>query len=329
LSRFESVRKEIGEGFQQAALVNGHSIAVLLPCFNEGVTVGPVIEGFRKALPSAKIYVYDNNSTDDTYEQALQNGAIVRREEYQGKGNVVRRMFADIDADIYVLADGDATYDPSAASTLLETLVTRNLDMVVGARNGSQGAFPQGHRFGNQLFNFVVKHLFGRGFTDILSGYRVMSRRFAKSFPATSSGFEIEAELSVHALDLRIAATEVALPYGKRPEGSLSKLRTYRDGLRIFSTLISLYREMQPLRFFCAIGCLLMIASAGLGAPLLDTYFRTGLVPRFPTAILAAALAQLGFLSVAVGVILDAVSKSRREAKRMRYLELHSIATRR
>ena len=240
MSKLDRVRDEIDDLFPHSAMVRNRSIAVLLPCYNEEAAIGTVIDGFKRALPGARIYVYDNNSTDGTYEAAVAAGAIVRREMLQGKGNVVRRMLADIDADIYILADGDATYDPSAAGALIEALVTRNLDMMVGTRNGGDGAFPRGHRFGNHLFNRILAHMFGDGFTDILSGYRVLSRRFAKSFPVTSSGFEIEAELSVHALDLKIATGEMPLPYATRPEGSQSKLRTYRDGTRILLTLIKL-----------------------------------------------------------------------------------------
>ncbi len=326
MSKLDRVRDEIDDLFPHSAMVRNRSIAVLLPCYNEEAAIGRVIDGFKRALPGARIYVYDNNSTDGTYEAAVAAGAIVRREMLQGKGNVVRRMLADIDADIYILADGDATYDPTAAGALIEALVTRNLDMMVGTRNGGDGAFPRGHRFGNRLFNRILAHMFGDGFTDILSGYRVLSRRFAKSFPVTSSGFEIEAELSVHALDLKIATGEMPLPYATRPEGSQSKLRTYRDGTRILLTLIKLYKETRPLRFFSAIGAMLLIICAGLGAPLIVTYLETGLVPRFPTAILAAAIAQLGFLSFAIGLVLEAIAQGRREAKRMRYLDLDAVA---
>ena len=326
MSKLDRVRDEIDDLFPHSAMVRNRSIAVLLPCYNEEAAIGTVIDGFKRALPGARIYVYDNNSTDGTYEAAVAAGAIVRREMLQGKGNVVRRMLADIDADIYILADGDATYDPSAAGALIEALVTRNLDMMVGTRNGGDGAFQRGHRFGNHLFNRILAHMFGDGFTDILSGYRVLSRRFAKSFPVTSSGFEIEAELSVHALDLKIATGEMPLPYATRPEGSQSKLRTYRDGTRILLTLIKLYKETRPLRFFSAIGAMLLLICLGLGAPLIVTYLETGLVPRFPTAILAAAIAQLGFLSFAIGLVLEAIAQGRREAKRMRYLDLDAVA---
>jgi len=327
LSKLDRVREELDELFPQSSWVRNKSIAVLLPCYNEEAAIGTVIGGFRKALPGAKIYVYDNNSTDATRSEAAKAGAIVRAEPYQGKGNVVRRMFADIDADIYVLADGDATYDPTAAGKLIDELARNNLDMVVGTREGGGEAYRRGHRFGNRLFNRIVAALFGPGFSDILSGYRVLSRRFAKSFPVTSSGFEIETELSVHALDLKIAAAEIALPYRPRPEGSESKLRTYRDGLRILTTIVLLYKELNPLSFFGAIAGVLVLTSLGLGLPLIQTYLQTGMVPRLPTAVLASGIMQLGFLSLGCGLVLDSVSQGRREAKRMRYLDLRAIAS--
>ena len=326
----DRIREALDDLFPQTtAWVRNRSIAVLLPCYNEAVAIGAVVAGFRRALPSARIYVYDNNSTDGTLAEAERAGAIVRCEPYQGKGNVVRRMLADIEADIYVLADGDGTYDPSAAGMLIDTLVGQNLDMIVGARDGGgEAAYRKGHRTGNRLFNRIVANLFGPGFTDILSGYRVLSRRFAKSFPVTSSGFEIETELSVHALDLKIATREVHLPYGARKEGSFSKLRTWRDGFRILMTIAMLIKELQPFRFFGAIAVLLALLSVALALPLLQTYVATGLVPRFPTAILAAAIMQLAFLSFACGLILDSLARARREAKRMRYLDLQSVADR-
>lgn len=327
MPKLERVRQELDELFPQSAWVRNRSIAVLLPCYNEAAAIGAVVADFQRALPSARIYVYDNNSTDGTAAKAAAAGAIVRTEPYQGKGNVVRRMLADIDADVYVLADGDATYDPSAAGQLIDALVTQNLDMVVGTRgSGSRGAYRRGHQTGNRFFNRVVAHLFGPGFTDILSGYRVLSRRFAKSFPVTSTGFEIETELSVHALDLKIATTELPLSYGARPRGSQSKLRTYRDGWRILMTILMLYKELQPLRFFGAIGVALMFVALGLGLPLVPTYMETGLVPRVPTAILAMGIMQLGFLSLGCGLVLESVAQGRREAKRMRYLDLQSVA---
>lgn len=311
-----------------AAASSGMTIAVLLPCYNEEASIAAVVEGFRQALPQATIYVYDNNSTDRTAAVAAAAGAVVRREPFQGKGYVVRRMFADIEADIYLLADGDLTYDASAAGLLVAKLITENVDMVVGSRIGPDGAFPRGHRFGNRFFNLVVSRLFGNGLTDILSGYRVVSRRFAKSFPAASTGFEIETELSVHALDLRLATAEVPLSYGRRIENSASKLRTFHDGFRILFMILRMYRTLRPFQFFGVIFLALAAASLALMVPVLITYLETGLVPRLPTAILAAVMMQLGFLSLTCGFIIDAISTTRREIKRMRYLELPSPAAR-
>jgi glycosyltransferase involved in cell wall biosynthesis len=316
------IREELEALLPQASFVKNKSIAILLPCYNEEATVAAVVESFRRVLPGATIYVYDNNSADRTSEVAAAAGAVVRRERYQGKGNVVRRMFADIEADVYVLADGDLTYDASAAGRLVDTLVSQNVDMVVGVRVGSGEAFPRGHQFGNRLFNRVVAHLFGAGFTDILSGYRVMSRRFAKSFPAASAGFEIETELSVHALDLKLATVEVPLRYGERPENSKSKLKTYRDGTRILLSILLMYRALRPFQFYGATSLALLGVAIGLAAPVLVTYFETGLVPRLPTAILAASVMQLAFMSLTCGIIIEAVSASRREFKRMRYLDI-------
>ncbi|MFQ5625488.1 MAG: glycosyltransferase family 2 protein [Methyloligellaceae bacterium] len=327
MPKLERIREELDELLPQSSWVKNQSIAVLLPCYNEEAAIAGVIKDFRTALPSATIFVYDNNSTDRTADAAAQAGAIVRSESYQGKGNVVRRMLADIDADIYVLADGDATYDTSAAGRLIDALVTGNLDMVVGTRaGGGAKAYRRGHQWGNRFFNRVVTHLFGDSFTDILSGYRVLSRRFAKSFPVTSSGFEIETELCIHALDLKIATAEIELPYAARPDGSESKLRTYRDGARILWTIIMLYKELKPFHFFGVGGIALMLVSLGLGLPLVTTFLETGLVPRFPTAILATGIMQLGFLSLGCGLVLESVARGRREAKRMRYLDLRSVA---
>ncbi|AVO47639.1 glycosyltransferase family 2 protein [Phreatobacter cathodiphilus] len=303
------------------------SVAVLLPCYNEAATIAATVGAFRAALPEATVYVYDNNSTDGTAEAAGAAGAVVRHEPFQGKGNVVRRMFADVDADIYVMADGDMTYDPTAAPGLVDLLLRDQLDMVVGARvDSEEAAYRRGHRFGNALFNRITTAMFGSPFKDIFSGYRVFSRRFAKSFPASSSGFEIEAELTVHAIDLKLRTGEVPLPYGKRPENSHSKLKTYRDGARILWTLVNMYRAVQPLRFYGLIAGVLALASLGLAAPIVQTYLETGLVPRFPTAILSAAVMQLAFLMLVCGLVVDAVSGGRREMKRMRYLDLPALS---
>jgi glycosyltransferase involved in cell wall biosynthesis len=324
---FAVVREELSRVHPAATLVSGRSIAVLLPCYNEEATIARVVEGFRNALPGAVIYVYDNNSTDRTRAEAERAGAVVRREPYQGKGNVIRRMFADIDADIYVMADGDLTYDPTAAGRLIDELVTGNLDMVVGTRIAEEdAAYRLGHRTGNRAFNVVVQRLFGTAFTDILSGYRVFSRRFAKSFPAASGGFEVETELSIHALDLKLAVSEVPLRYGARPENSASKLKTYRDGARILWTILRMYRALHPLRFFGAASLIIASVATILSLPLMITYLETGLVPRLPTAVLAMGLVQLAMLSGAVGLILQEVAQSRRELKRMRYLDLPAPA---
>ena len=315
-------RAEIEAALPRRNLTRHRGIAVLLPCYNEATTVGEVIAGFRLALPGAAIYVYDNNSTDGTAAVAAAAGAVVRRETYQGKGHVVRRMFADVEADIYVLADGDLTYDASSAARLVDGLVTSGLDMVVATRKDAGGGFPKGHRLGNLMFNALVSRLFGPGLKDILSGYRVMSRRFVKSFPGTTGGFEIETELSIHALDLKLATLEMPAPYGVRPADSASKLKTFRDGFRILLSILLMYKALQPFRFFGVIALGFVLAAVGVAAPLLPTYLQTGLVPRFPTAILAGGLMQVAFLSLACGIIVEAVSGGRRELKRMRYLDL-------
>jgi glycosyltransferase involved in cell wall biosynthesis len=322
MHRIARVRDELASLLPQGAFVKHKSVAVLIPCYDEATTIAGVIEGFRRVLPGASIYVYDNNSTDGTAEVAAAAGAQVRRETYQGKGNVVRRMFADIDADVYVLADGDLTYDAAAAGRLVETLIAQNVDMVVGVRVGAEQAFRRGHRFGNRLFNRIVARLFGPGFTDILSGYRVVSRRFAKSFPAASSGFEIETELSIHALDLKLATAETALTYSERPQNSASKLKTFRDGARILAAILLMYKALKPLQFFGVLFLVLVAASLAIATPVIVTYLETGLVPRLPTAILAASIMQLAFLSLFCGIVIEAISATRRELKRMRYLEL-------
>lgn len=298
-------------------------IAVLLPCYNEETAIAQVVRAFRQALPQAEIYVYDNASSDRTAAVAAEAGATVVREPLRGKGNVVRRMFADVEADIYVLADGDDTYDAAAAPQLVEILCREQLDMVNAARrNASQEAYRRGHRFGNRLFTQLVSLLFGKRFDDILSGYRVFSRRFVKSFPALAQGFEIETELTVHALELRMPVREVMTAYKERPEGSASKLSTFRDGFRILKTIVRLTKEERPLAFFSLGGGLLALASLVLAFPLLLTFLESGLVPRLPTAVLVCALMILAFLSLACGLVLDSLAHARREMKRLHYLTL-------
>jgi hypothetical protein len=298
-------------------------IAVLIPCYNEEVAVPRVVKDFRQALPSAKIYVYDNASTDHTAEVAARAGAIVGHEPFPGKGNVMRRMFSDIEADIYVLVDGDDTYDAEAAPKLVRALLDKQLDMVNGARVTSiKEAYRFGHRLGNQLLTGLVQRIFGKQFNDMLSGYRVFSRRFVKSFPAISSGFEIETELTVHALELRMKTTEVPIRYKDRPEGSTSKLNTVRDGLRILKMIGVLVKEERPLMFFGCSFLALALLSIGLATPVVLEFLQTGLVPRFPTAILASAIMLLAFLSMVCGLVLDTVTHSRRELKRLHYLEI-------
>jgi glycosyltransferase involved in cell wall biosynthesis len=296
-------------------------IAVLVPCFNEEAAVATVIADFRKALPSADIFVYDNNSSDRTATVAREAGAIVRGERRQGKGHVVRRMFADVDADIYVLVDGDATYDAASAPRMIEALLSERLDMVVGLRvDQAVAAWRPGHRTGNRILTGFISSVFGQAFRDILSGYRIFSRRFVKSFPVLSDGFEIETELTVHALELALPVAEIDTPYYARPEGSVSKLNTYRDGLRILGTILRLYRSEKPLRFFTAIGVFLILVSIGLAIPILVTYLEEGVVPRLPTAVLSMGLMILAMLSVSSGLVLDTVTRGRREMKLLAYL---------
>ncbi|CAM3145520.1 Family 2 glycosyl transferase [Sphingomonas antarctica] len=296
-------------------------IAVLLPCYNEEAAIARTVADFRAALPDAVIHVYDNNSSDGTVAVARGAGATVGTERMQGKGHVVRRMFADIDADIYILADGDATYEAAAAPELVRRLLDERLDMVVGARKSEiEAAYRRGHRLGNRLLTGMLAWTFGRSFTDILSGYRVFSRRFVKSFPLLSSGFEIETEISVHALEMRMPVAEVVTAYAARPEGSVSKLNTYGDGWRILKTIAMLFRLERPLAFFGGFALLLLVAALVLAEPLAVTYAATGLVPRFPTAILATGLVLLSALSLFTGLILDTVVRGRREAKRLAYL---------
>lgn len=301
-------------------------IAVLVPCYNEEAAIAKVVADFRAALPQAKIYVYDNNSRDKTVEVARAAGAIVRTERLQGKGNVVRRMFADIEADIYVLVDGDATYDAPSAPKMIALLRDEQLDMVNGARvTQITEAYRPGHRFGNWLLTSMVAWTFGNRFKDMLSGYRVMSRRYVKSFPALAAGFETETELTVHALELRMPTAEVETPYKDRPPGSVSKLSTFRDGFRILWTIIVLVKEERPMQFFGLLALLFALVATGLIIPIVIEFFRTGLVPRLPTAVLSMGLMILSFLSVSCGLILDTVTRGRREMKRMRYLNIPAV----
>ena len=305
----------------KGAAVANQRVAVILPCYNEEAAIGTTVASFRAALPDVTVYVYDNNSRDRTAEVARAAGAVVRTERMQGKGHVVRRMLADVDADVYVMADGDATYDAASAPAMIAMLVDDNLDMVVGARKSEmEEAYRRGHRFGNLMLTGILTRLFGRSFTDILSGYRVFSRRFAKSFPVLSSGFEIETEISIHALELKMPVGEVVTPYGERPEGSASKLSTYRDGFRILRTMITLFRIERPILFFGAIGAVLAAIAVILSVPLAITYATTGLVPRLPTALLATGLMILAFLNLFTGLILDTVVRGRREVRRLAYL---------
>ena len=297
------------------------SVAVILPCYNEEAAIAQTVAAFRAALPGAAIYVYDNNSRDRTVEVARAAGAIVRSERMQGKGNVVRRMFADVEADIYVMADGDATYDAAAAPAMIDKVLTDGLDMVVGTRlHEAADAYRRGHVLGNRAMTGLLARLFGRSFTDIFSGYRVFSRRFVKSFPVLSAGFEIETEISVHALELKMPVGEVETRYLARPEGSASKLSTYRDGFRIARTILTLYRIEKPMLFFGWVAGLLGLLALVLAVPLAITYAQTGLVPRFPTAILATGLVILSALSLFAGLILDTVVRGRREMRRLAYL---------
>lgn len=299
----------------------GLRVAVILPCYNESVAIGQTVADFRAALPGASVHVFDNNSSDDSVAVAASAGASVWPVRQQGKGHVVRRMFADIDADIYVMADGDATYEAAAAPAMIGMMIADNLDMVVGARRSEmEAAYRRGHRLGNQMLTGLLRQLFGRSFTDILSGYRVFSRRFVKSFPALSAGFEIETEISVHALELRMPVGEVVTAYAARPEGSQSKLSTYRDGWRILNMMLKLYRLERPLWFFGAIGAVCVLLGLILGIPVVETYLRTGLVPRFPTFIATVGLGILGALNVMCGLILDTVTRGRQEMKRLAYL---------
>ena len=313
--------QQIAERIAPWAASAPRRVAVLIPCLNEAQTVGQVVADFRAALPEARIYVYDNGSSDGTAEVARDAGAVVRREPQAGKGHVVRRMFADVDADVYVLVDGDATYQADAAPAMLEMLSEQQLDMVVGCRDSeAEAAFRAGHRFGNVMLTGFLAKVFGGGFSDLLSGYRVLSRRYVKTFPCLSSGFEIETEMAVHALTLGLPCGEVRTVYGARPEGSASKLRTWSDGWRILGTMMSLLRQEKPAQFFGAAGSIIALVAAGLALPLVHTWLVTGLVPRFPTAILCTGLMIVALLTFCCGLILDSVARSRMEARRLAYL---------
>ncbi|WP_454631195.1 glycosyltransferase family 2 protein [Bradyrhizobium cenepequi] len=309
-----------------AMTASAFRVAVLVPCFNEEAAIGTVVADFRKALPQAQIFVYDNNSRDRTAEIARAAGAEVRSERRQGKGHVVRRMFADVDADIYLLVDGDATYDAPSAPRMIDALVNDHLDMVVGVRiDRSAAAYRRGHRTGNRMLTGFLSAVFGHAFRDILSGYRVFSRRFVKSLPVLSDGFEIETELSVHALELALPVGEIETPYYARPEGSVSKLHTWRDGFRILGTILRLYRSEKPLRFFTGIGIVLALISIVLAIPIVITFIEQGVVPRLPTAVLSTGLMIVAMLSVSSGVVLDTVTRGRREMKLLAYLSQPAI----
>lgn len=298
-------------------------IAVLIPCYNEEVAIGSVVRDFRAALPEATVYVFDNNSRDKTIAVAGAAGAVIRRVPQQGKGNVVRRMFSDVEADVYVLVDGDDTYHAPSARLMVQRLLEENLDMVVSRRVSEETeAYRRGHRFGNWVLTECVARLFGRAFSDILSGYRVFSRRFVKSFPALSTGFETETELTVHALQLRMPIEEIDAPYKSRPEGSISKLNTYRDGIRILWTILKLFRQERPLAFFGSFSFFVFLLAIVLVTPLVITYLQIGLVPRFPTTILVTGIVLSGVVSLACGLILDTVTRGRHENKRLVYLQI-------
>lgn len=298
-------------------------LAVLIPCFNEEIAIRAVIAAFRDCLPEAEIYVYDNNSSDRTGEVAKQAGAIVRHEPLQGKGNVVRRMFRDIDADFYIMVDGDDTYDAEMASEMVSLASNGNLDLVNCIRRESgDSAYRAGHRMGNVLLTGVVRRIFGNRVQDMLSGYKVFSRRFVKSFPALSGGFDIETELTIHALELSLAVGHVEGCYRGRPEGSQSKLRTYRDGWRILMLIFKLIRHERPIAFFSVLSAVLAVLAVILAVPVLITYIDTGLVPRLPTAVLSTGLMLLASLSFATGLILDTVTRGRREFRLLTYLQI-------
>jgi glycosyltransferase involved in cell wall biosynthesis len=296
-------------------------IAAIVPCHNEALAIAKVVADLRAAVPQMDIYVYDNASTDDTVAIALQAGATVRHEHTKGKGNVVRRAFADVDADVYVLIDGDDTYAAADLPEMIDTLLRGPYDHVLGVRRqDEEGAYRPGHALGNKAFNLLVSGVFKSDVSDMLSGYRVFSRRFVKSFPALSREFEIETELTVHAMSLRVPQVEVPVGFKDRPTGSESKLRTYHDGFRILSLIVGLIRHERPMLFYGLAGALLAVAGFIVGIPVIVDYASTGLVPRLPTAVLALGIVIVAFLSWMIGLVLDGVLKSRREISRLNYL---------
>jgi len=297
-------------------------IAVIIPCYNEARAIGQVVRNFREALPESVIYVYDNNSQDDTWRVAKEAGAIVRHESRQGKGYVISRAFADVDADIYLMVDGDGTYDAAAAPAMVQCLVENQLDMVVGTRqdNRVDKVYPKGHRFGNWMLTTAINVLFHNRLSDVLSGYRVFSRRFIKSFPTLARGFEIEVKLTIYALEMQLGCAEVPTRYGERTEGTVSKLNTYRDGCRILYTILTLFKGIRPFVFFGIISAVLGFTSVGLAIPIINTFLETGLVPRFPTAILSTGIMLAAAISLNCGIILETVTAKAREQKRLVYL---------
>jgi len=311
---------------QTPDIPGGYRVAVLVPCYNEEATIADVVKAFRAALPHASVHVYDNNSNDRTAEVARTAGAHVRGEAHQGKGHVVRRMFADVEADIYVLVDGDATYDAPSARRMIARLIEERLDMVVASRiDQEEAAYRRGHRAGNRLLTGFVATVFGRSFTDMLSGYRAFSRRFVKSFPMLSGGFEIETELTVHALELGLPVAEIPTPYYARPKGSASKLHTYRDGMRILWTIARLYKSERPMQFFAIIAGVLALAAIVLAVPIFITFVQQGVVPRLPTAVLSTGLMLLAFLSLTCGLVLGTVTRGRREMKVLAYMAQRAL----
>lgn len=323
----EPIITESSKGTANAGSLRNVRIAVLVPCYNEAPTIAQVVREFRTVLPTAEIYVYDNNSSDGSADRAASAGAVVRRERRQGKGHVVRRMFADVDADSYVMVDGDGTYDPAAAMAAVVELIDNRLDFInIARRSTTADAYRPGRQLGNALLTRLVAALFGREFTDMLSGYKLFSRRFVKSFPALSKGFEIETELTIHALELTMPVSEREAAYGRRSPGSMSKLNTFRDGIRVLHTIVRLVQHERPLAFYGLIGVALIALAIASGIPLLETYAQTGLVPRLPTAILAVGLVLVGVQSITAGIILDTVTRSRREAKRIAYLQIPPVS---